>query len=740
MILKRLSFLTLPVFLLIANGSVAEALTAPYSLTATPVSTSQIRLNWGAVNQGELSFSIERSLSSTSGFGQIGTAGRFATSYTSSGLAPGTRYYFRVRAIKNGSPSPYSNVAGATTFGVITTTTVFTTTTFTTTSTTLPALSGPVANAGADQFTQTLTMLTFNGSGSYDSGGTITSYAWTFGDGGSASGMSVAHAYSVPGSYNAVLTVTDSRGMRATDTAVVQVANRPPVANAGPDQTAAPGSSVTFNGAGSSDADGTVTAYAWNFGDGTSATGSTVTHSYAAAGTYTATLTVTDNRGAQGTDSALVTVGASAGGSLPWARRFGGAGSDIGYGVAADAAGNVVMTGTVGSATDFGGGVICPASSIFVVKYSAGGAPVWSRCLGGTSGTGTGRAVAVDGSGNVVVTGSFRGSVDFGGGPLTNVGWTDIFLAKYSATGAHLWSRRFGGLVQTFDQTGTAVAVDSGGNVIFTGLFQGTADFGGGPLVTAGDDVFVAKYSPAGQHMWSTHVQGGTGLAIHSYGKGRGVAVDAAGNVVVTGSFFGTVDFGAGAMTSPLGWSVFVTKYSAVGAVLWSKSAGGYADSGTGVAVDASGNIVVAGNFGNWLNFGTGWLQGNGGSMFVAKLAPSGTAIWVKAMMLADAADVAVDATGNIVVTGDCPSGTDLGGGPLFATAVTDIFVAKYSPAGTHLWSRAYGSSGGNLGYAVAVDGGGNVTVTGQMQGVDFGTGLLTSAGSGDIFLFKRAP
>ena len=76
----------------------------------------------------------------------------------------------------------------------------------------------------------------------------------------------------------------------------------------------------------------------------------------------------------------------------------------------------------------------------------------------------------------------------------------------------------------------------------------------------------------------------------------------------------------------------------------------------------------------------------------------------------------------------------------MFASAVTNIFVAKYAPAGTHLWSRAYGSSGGNLGYAVAVDGGANVTVTGQMQGVDFGTGLLTSAGSGDIFLFKRAP
>ena len=118
MILKRLAQLALPV-VLIAHGSVAEALTAPSALTATAISTSQIRLSWVGVNQGELSYSIERSLSSTGGFAQIGTAGRYATSYTSSGLAAGTRYYYRVRATKNGTPSAYSNVAGATTFGAL---------------------------------------------------------------------------------------------------------------------------------------------------------------------------------------------------------------------------------------------------------------------------------------------------------------------------------------------------------------------------------------------------------------------------------------------------------------------------------------------------------------------------------------------------------------------------------------------------------------------------------------------
>jgi len=741
MILKRLVRLTLPVLALIAHASVAGALTSPSALTATAISTSQIRLSWVGVDQGELSYSIERSMSSTSGFAQIGTAGRSATSYTSSGLAPGTRYYYRVRAIKNGTASLYSNVAGATTFGVVTTTTFMTTTS--TTSTTLAGSSGPVANAGPDQFTQTLTMVQFNGLRSVDSGGTITSYAWMFGDGGSASGMAVSHAYAVPGAYNATLTVTDSRGMRASDTATVQVANRPPVANAGSDQTQAPGSPVTFNGAGSSDPDGTITAYAWSFGDGASATGSTVTHSYAAAGTYTATLAVTDNRGARGTDTALVTVTASTGSPQTWAKRFGSAGTDVGNGVAVDGSGNVVMTGGVQGATDFGGGVVCPAYSIFVAKYSAAGAPLWCHCFQGMLANSAGRAVAVDSSGNVVLTGYFFGTVDFGGGPLPSAGGPDIFVAKYSPAGTHLWSRRFGSPTASAiaSESGNAVAVDSGGNVVVTGIFEGTVDFGGGPFTASTQkDIFIAKYSATGAHIWSRHALNATGAV-----SGNGVAVDASGSAVVTGSFLQTVDLGGGTLTSPFGQAIFVTKYSPSGAHLWSKVAGGWTDAGNAVAVDAAGNVVVTGQFGNWLDFGTGWIPHRGGNdIFLAKFTSAGTAVWVKTFGATGddwGARVAVDGSGNVIITGAVGVSADFGGGMLLSHGGLDIFAAKFSAAGTHLWSQIFGSSYIDTGNAVAVGTSGNVLVTGSFEAaVDFGSGPLTNAGSFDVFLLSRAP
>ncbi|TMA56807.1 MAG: PKD domain-containing protein, partial [Deltaproteobacteria bacterium] len=187
---------------------------------------------------------------------------------------------------------------------------------------------------------------------------------------------------------------------------------------AGPDVSANLGNAVTFSGSGS-DPDGRVTSYGWDFGDGATAAGATASHVYVTAGTYAAKLTVTDDRGARSSDSALVTVTGAAGGT-PWARSFGSEASDVGYGVAVDAGGNAVMTGRVESTVDFGGGVVCPPAAIFVSKYSPTGATLWSKCLGSAYGGGTGRAVAVDGSGNVLVTGKFGGTIDFGTGPLNS--------------------------------------------------------------------------------------------------------------------------------------------------------------------------------------------------------------------------------------------------------------------------------------------------------------------------------
>jgi PKD repeat protein len=176
-----------------------------------------------------------------------------------------------------------------------------------------PVNQPPVAAIGGPTQGQTGQPLSFSGSGSSDPDGTIASYAWDFGDSTSGSGADVTHSYAAPGSYQVTLTVTDNDGASDQATQTVQIsapANQPPTAAIGGPSQGQTGETLSFSGSGSSDADGTIASYAWDFGDSTSGSGADVTHSYAAAGTYTLRLTVTDNDGAS--DQADQTVQISA--------------------------------------------------------------------------------------------------------------------------------------------------------------------------------------------------------------------------------------------------------------------------------------------------------------------------------------------------------------------------------------------------------------------------------------------
>ena len=163
-------------------------------------------------------------------------------------------------------------------------------------------ISGPAEAVKGDS-------VTFSGSGSSDSDGTVIGYFWNFGDGGSGIGVSASHTYVTLGSHTITLRVIDDRGAEGTTTATIIVkANQAPIASPGSSREAFEGKTVDFNGSGSSDPDGTISAYEWAFGDGGSATGASVSHSYTVAGTYTVTLKVTDNKGATGTGTLVVKV------------------------------------------------------------------------------------------------------------------------------------------------------------------------------------------------------------------------------------------------------------------------------------------------------------------------------------------------------------------------------------------------------------------------------------------------
>jgi outer membrane protein assembly factor BamB len=378
------------------------------------------------------------------------------------------------------------------------------------------------------------------------------------------------------------------------------------------------------------------------------------------------------------TPGALLTIKYSgADGALLWEKRHN---SSVDYyrayhpvAVAVDDSGNVIVTGSSNDGA--------PHTDYYTAKYAAAdGALLWEQHYDGpANGYDSAGAVAVDGSGNVVVTGFSVGSVKSFGDHNQ-----DYYTAKYAAAdGALLWEQRYNGPANSQDY-GAAVAVDSSGNVVVTGYSYKTN--------YTNPDYYTAKYAAAdGALLWEQRYTNGIAGA---------VAVDGSGNVVVTGS------------------SATVKYAAADGALLWEQRYNGPGNgfhSTSAVAVDGSGNVAV-----------TGYSYNGGGywdyDYYTAKYAATdGVLLWEKryngpANDFDNAGSVAVDGSGNVVVTGSSYKGINSGGFRYGA----DYYTAKYAAAdGALLWEQRYNGpgDGNDYAYAVVVDGGGNVVVTGDSIG-----------------------
>jgi PKD repeat protein len=166
--------------------------------------------------------------------------------------------------------------------------------------------------AGSGTTALTSVSLTFNSTGSFDPDGTIVAYSWNYGDGSTGSGFTTSHSFTTAGTYTVTLTVTDNSGSTASASLAVVIQDRPPIAKLSSSTSSTiTGSTISFDGGTSTDPDGSITTYRWDFGDGTSGTGVTTGHAYASSGNYTVRLTITDNSGLTGSTSSSVLVKAA---------------------------------------------------------------------------------------------------------------------------------------------------------------------------------------------------------------------------------------------------------------------------------------------------------------------------------------------------------------------------------------------------------------------------------------------
>ena len=279
-------------------------------------------------------------------------------------------------------------------------------------------------------------------------------------------------------------------------------------------------------------------------------------------------------------------------------------------------------------------------------------------------------AMVVDAAGNIYVTGSTFNGLN-----------TDFLTVKYNAAGAIQWRAVTNGAANG-DDLAYAVAVDAGGNVLVTGSSQSGRQ----------SDYLTVKYDSNGVEQWRATMDG----AVHGDDEAYAIAVDAAGNVVVTGASF--VSF------TKNNFDYVTVKYNPAGAEQWRMSmdgAGNSTDHAVALCLDASGNAVVTGYSANNSNY----------DYVTVKYLASGPELWKKVMnnTSANSNDVALamacDAGGNVHVTGRSSNGSNF-----------DYLTVKYSASGGEQWrtSMPVTPNVTRAAFAVAVDSGGNVVVTGS--------------------------
>jgi len=301
---------------------------------------------------------------------------------------------------------------------------------------------------------------------------------------------------------------------------------------------------------------------------------------------------------------------------------------------------------------------------------------------------------------------------------------------------------------------GNAVCTDPGGNVYYTGYFNGQLVFGSDTLNNINgpyQDVFIAKYNAAGNVLWARNSTG--------YADADGVAADASGNVFIVGNFYNdSISFDNYTLYDPhtgaQNSNVYLVKYDPTGDVTWAKNLGGINnDIAIGISTDANGNVYVTGNFtGDSLTIDNVTVNHIGSSDgFIAKLDPAGHAVWIRNVGSPNsvgATAVYPDANGNVFMTGSFQSNYMYVGslGNLIASPYNNnVFLIKYDSSGDKLWVKYAGgnnnSGGNNTSVGLSADPSGNVYMTGYYNDTIFiCNDTLASVGYQNIFTAKYDP
>ncbi len=439
-----------------------------------------------------------------------------------------------------------------------------------------------------------------------------------------------------------------------------------------------------------------------------------------------------------------------------WLVTAGGVGGDGLYDMALDSVGNSYIAGSYNEDATFGTNTLPGTKwtdkvyypNVFVAKLGPTGKFLWSTSARSMN-SAYARGIATSKK-HVLVTGTYNAApVTFGNKQLKNRGAWDLFVAKLAAAdGSLVWAVSAGA---KGSQTGEDIAVDPAGNSYVVGTTSQTVSFGKTTLTSAGStDVLVAKLDPDGKFVWATSA-GGTGDDL-----GKALTLDAAGNVYITGGFSGTATFGSTTLTSLGSQDILVAKLDAAGKFVWATSAGSDhkdPEGGRGIVVDAKGNVTVAGWFMSTATFGTRQLTAQGAhDVFVARLSPAGKFDWVTTAGSDNkgqdsANDLLLSPAGDLYTTGSYTGKMDLPPSlSLQPIGGYDAFVARLDSSGKFVSAISAGGTekgllyNSDLGYALTMSPSGRVIVGGSFTvSATFNGEKITGKGDKDVFVWGLA-
>jgi hypothetical protein len=479
-------------------------------------------------------------------------------------------------------------------------------------------------------------------------------------------------------------------------------------------------------------------------------TGSTTLTSSTGTGGMATTSGSTSTGGMATTSSATSTggIGGSGGNSgctpgamVPCSTNVSSAVSNAGVtnGVATDLNGNIFLTGSFNPAITFGNDMLTTAGAgdLFLAKLTAMGMPVWAHSYG-SSADETQSTIAATVDGGVVFAGVLSNDIALGEcGTLSSLG---VSVAKFDAGGTCKWAKSFG--VSSF--TGLVVTADGG--FVITGTINGSVALGGAPLPDKGDAAFLAKFDAStGAPIWSSNYR-----ILYGPVEIKGIATNSSNGIYLSGAVLGNgVTF---ENVTNLNYGMLLGIFDTNGNPSKIQSFGPMFGAATsvGIAVDPNFNVLLSGSLSGNVQLGAKVTLTTPATdsawWFMAQFDPSGNATWGKLFgdpgfhYGASSLNIAVDAQGNVILTGAGQGTMNFGGAPLTMNG-TDAVLAKFDSTGAHLWSNRFGDAKNQAGVAVStVFGSNRIVMAGNAAGqIDFGKGPVVCAGN-DVFVATFDP